>query len=291
MRTFGEGNDSWACNDEILSLSFDLISMKKIRLLLPLSKKKRQWRKVSFGSILEWKTVGFAGVGCVRYMAFQFLLNIVVIVAECFYKFLWFSISECYNFVSVLDSLWVLLFRVFSFFFFSVVQFCLYGTLIIINSLNVYEAHMGDMQPARVSQTSTGSKCKTDTLFYGTLFFVTIWDSFTSVDWQAGGLTPRLHCLLIVALWFCCHWMMVGLAACWSGCHSFFRLKDQNALIRMQINCFVCCCCCCCCCYLKLLQLVTLLWVHCCCIATEQAPIQKLKFILFLFVRQRHENS
>lgn len=181
----------------------------------------------------------------------------------------------------------------FEFFFFSVVQFCLYGTLIIINSLNVYEAHMVDMQPARVSQPASQALHQNEKQihFFMELFFFNnlrfIYECWLA-GWQAGWLTPRLHCLLIVALWFCCHWMMVGLAACWSGCHSFFRLKDQNALIRMQINCFVCCCCCC---YLKLLQLVMLLWVHCCCIATEQAPIQKLKFILFLFVRQRHENS
>lgn len=117
MRTFGEGNDSWACNDEILSLSFDLISMKKIRLLLPLSKKKRQWRKVSFGSIFEWKTVGFAGVGCVRYMAFQSLLNIVVIVAECFTSFYDFQ----YPNVTTLCLFWTVCecscFELFFFFF------------------------------------------------------------------------------------------------------------------------------------------------------------------------------
>lgn len=196
MRTFGEGNDSWACNDEILSLSFDLISMKKIRLLLPLSKKKRQWRKVSFGSIFEWKTVGFAGVGCVRYMAFQFLLNIVVIVAECFYKFLWFSISECYNFVSVLDSLWVLLFRC-VFFFFSVFQFCLYGTLIIINSLNVYEAHMVDMQPARVSQPAKHCiKMKNSYTFFVELFFCNNL-RFIYECWLAGWRTDSSFTLFI----------------------------------------------------------------------------------------------
>lgn len=128
-----------------------------------------------------------------RYMAFQYLLNIVVIVAECFTSFYDFQ----YPNVTTLCLFWTVCECSCFEFFLSVVQFCLYGTLIIINSLNVYEAHMVDMQPARVSQPAKHCiKMKNRYTFFVELFFCNNL-RFIYECWLAGWRTDSSFTLFI----------------------------------------------------------------------------------------------